>query len=490
MNTSLHELGLLATAAALAKKEVSAVELATALLDRAAQVEPKLNSLTWQERDVVLAAAREADTARAKGDTRPWLGVPLAVKDVLSVNGQPCTAGSKMLRNYVAPYDATVIARLRAAGCVFVARTNTDEFAMGGSTATSCFGPTRNPWSPARVPGGSSGGSAAAVAARLAPAALGTDTSGSIRQPAAFCGVTGFKPTYGRVSRQGCVANASSLDQIGPLARSVEDAAALYQAIAGVDPLDSTTSPRPVGGVLAAAQQARDLKGLKLGVPREYFIAELAPELAQLTRAAIDQCAALGAEIVEVSLPHVSASLPCYAVLGSAEASASLARYDGMRYGLRVDAPELMEMYDRTRAAGFGDEVKRRLLFGTLVLTSRYHADFYLRAQKVRTLIRQDFLQAFTACDALLGPVTLTPPPRLDAAPDSASARQWGDYCTAGVNLAGICALSVPCGFTADGLPAGLHVVGPAFQDELVLRIGAAYQHATDWHQRAPTGLE
>ena len=490
MNTNPCEWGLLAAAAALAKKEVSAVELATALLDRAAQQEAKLNAFTWQDRASVLAAAHAADAARAQGDTRPWLGVPLAVKDVLSVDGQPCTAGSRMLRNYVAPYDATVITRLRAAGCIVVGRTNTDEFAMGGSTQTSCFGPTHNPWNPAHVPGGSSGGSAAAVAARLAPAALGTDTSGSIRQPAAFCGVTGFKPTYGRVSRYGCVAVASSMDQIGPLARSVEDAAALHQAMAGLDPLDSTTSPRPVGDCLTAAQNAHDLKGLRLGVPREYFLPELALELAQLTRAAVDQCAALGAEIVEVSLPHLPDSLPCYHVLGPAEASASLARFDGMRYGLRVDAPELMDMYDRTRAAGFGDEVKRRLLFGTMVLTSRYHTDYFMRAQKVRTLIRQDFLQAFTACDAILGPVTLTPPPRGDAAPDPAAARQWGDYYTASVNLAGICALSVPCGFTPAGLPAGLHVVGPAFQDELVLRIGAAYQHATDWHRRWPTGLE
>ena len=486
MNAPLHELGFLEAADALAQKAVSSAELTAALLDRSEKLEPALNSLTWFDREAALAQARAADAARAAGDARPFLGVPIAIKDLLNVKGQPCTAGSNILKGYVAPYDATVIARLRAAGCVFVSRTNTDEFAMGGSTETSAYGPTRNPWDVARVPGGSSGGSAAAVAARLAPAALASDTGGSIRQPAAFCGVTGFKPTYGRVPRFGCTAFASSLDQVGPIARSVEDAAAVYQVIAGLDPRDSTTSPRPVEDVLPAVRAAKDLKGLKLGLPKEYFVEGLDPEIEKLTRAAVDQCRALGAEIVDVELPHSRYGIACYYILAPAEASANLARYDGVRYGFRAEAGDLQEMYEQTRARGFGAEVKRRIILGTYVLSSGFHDAYYLRAQKVRTLIRGDFERAFARCDAILGPVTPTPAFRVGEKTSDPVQMYLGDVFTVNVNLAGICGLSVPCGFTAAGLPAGLHVVGPAFREDLALTIGAAYQHATEWHRKRP----
>jgi aspartyl-tRNA(Asn)/glutamyl-tRNA(Gln) amidotransferase subunit A len=486
MSADLHDLGFLEVAEALTQKRASSEELTMALLARSEELEPKLNSLTWFNREAVLAEARAADAARAAGDNRPYLGVPIAIKDLLNVKGQPCTAGSRILKGYVAPYDATVIARLRAAGCVFVSRTNTDEFAMGGSTETSAYGTTRNPWDTDRVPGGSSGGSAAAVAARLAPAALASDTGGSIRQPAAFCGVTGLKPTYGRVSRYGCTAFASSLDQIGPNARSVEDATAVYQLIAGLDPHDSTTAARPVDDCLPNVRAARDLKGLKLGLPKEYFVDGLHPEVEQLTRAAVAQCRALGAEIVDVELPHSKYGIACYYVLAPAEASANLARYDGVRYGFRAEAEDLQEMYEQTRAQGFGAEVKRRVILGTYVLSSGFHDAYYLRAQKVRTLIRRDFDRVFARCDAILGPVTPSPAFRVGEKTADPVQMYLGDIFTANVNLAGICGLSVPCGFTTGGLPAGLHIIGPAFADARILQIGAAYQHATEWHKQQP----
>jgi aspartyl-tRNA(Asn)/glutamyl-tRNA(Gln) amidotransferase subunit A len=486
MSADLFELGFGEAAEALAKKAISSEQLTQALLERSEKLEPALNSLTWFNKEQALAEARAADKARAAGDARPLLGVPIAIKDLLNVKGQPCTAGSNILKGYVAPYDATVIARLRAAGCVFVSRTNTDEFAMGGSTETSAYGTTRNPWDTERVPGGSSGGSAAAVAARLAPAALASDTGGSIRQPAAFCGVTGFKPTYGRVSRYGCTAFASSLDQVGPIARSVEDAALVYQVIAGQDPHDSTTSRRPVGDCLPEVRATKNLKGLKLGLPKQYFVEGLDAEVEKLTRAAVEQCRALGAEIVDVDLPYSKYGIACYYILAPAEASANLARYDGVRYGFRAESEDLLEMYEKTRAGGFGAEVKRRVILGTYVLSSGFHDAYYLRAQKVRTLIRNDFEKAFAKCDAILGPVT--PTAAFHVGEKSADPVQMylGDIFTVNVNLAGICGLSVPCGFTGNGLPAGLHVVGPAFEEARILKIGAAYQHSTEWHLKRP----
>ncbi|MBP1589554.1 MAG: Asp-tRNA(Asn)/Glu-tRNA(Gln) amidotransferase subunit GatA [Kiritimatiellae bacterium] len=485
-STPLHALGLAEAAAALAQGAVTSVQLVQALLDRADALEPRLNALTWRDPADALAQAAAADAARAAGDPRPLLGVPMAIKDLLNVKGQPCTAGSNILRGYVSPYDATVIARLRAAGIVFLARPNTDEFAMGGSTETSAYGPTRNPWALDRVPGGSSGGSAAAVAACEAPAALASDTGGSIRQPAAFCGVTGLKPTYGRVSRYGCVAFASSLDQVGPIARTVEDAAWVYETIAGRDPHDSTTSARPVEPVRELAAASRDLRGVRLGIPREYFAEGLADDVRALTEAAIAQCRELGAELVDVTLPHSRHGIACYYILAPAEASANLARYDGVRYGARRGDDDLQHMYEATRNEGFGAEVKRRVILGTYVLSSGFHDAYYRRAQRVRALIRADFDAAFARCDAILGPVTPTAAFRLGEKSATPVQMYLGDIFTVNVNLAGICGLSVPCGFTPDGLPAGLHVVTPAFREDTALRVGAAYQHATPFHLRHP----
>lgn len=487
----LIQLGVADGVVALAAGETTAKAWVEALLAHVEAVNPSMNAVIWLSREEALAAAEEADRARAAGDSRPLLGVPVAIKDLLSVKGQPCTAGSAILQGYTAPFDATVIAHLRAAGCIPFTRTNTDEFAMGGSTETSVYGVTRNPWDATRVSGGSSGGSAAAVAACMAPAALASDSGGSIRQPAAFCAVTGLKPTYGRVSRHGCVAFASSLDQVGPIARTVEDAAWIYQAVAGVDPNDSTTSARDAALDMEAIRTATDLKGLRLGLPKEYFVEGLDPEVERLVRAAVAQCEALGAEIVEVELPHSRYGIACYYIIAPAEASSNLARYDGVRYGNRQSNRDLQEMYEATRSKGFGAEVKRRVMLGTYVLSSGFHDAYYRRAQKVRTLIRRDFDAAFAKCDAIIGPVTPNTAFKIGEHAANPLAMYLGDVFTANVNLAGNCALSVPCGFTAAGLPAGLHWIGPAFAEERLLRMGAAYQHATKWHlRRPPAALE
>ena len=488
----LIELGVGDALEAMAAGRTSSVELTQALLARMDALQPSLNALTWYDAEDALSQARAADEARSAGAAaeKPLLGVPIAIKDLLNVKGQPCTAGSNILKGYVSPYDATVIARLRAAGAVMVSRANTDEFAMGGSTETSAYGPSKNPWDTARVPGGSSGGSAVAVAARLAPAALGSDTGGSIRQPASFCGITGLKPTYGRVSRYGCTAFASSLDQVGPMARTVEDAARVYAVIAGADPHDSTTSSAPVGDPVGAAREGASrgsLAGLKLGLPKEYFSSGLDPEVESAVQAAVEECRRLGAETVEVSLPHSRHGIACYYILAPAEASANLARYDGVRYGARApDAEDLAAVYERTRARGFGAEVKRRVILGTYVLGSGFYDAYYSRAQKVRTLIRRDFEEAFAACDALLGPVAPTPAFRLGERTADPLQMYLGDIFTVNVNLAGVCAMSVPCGFTAAGLPVGLHIVGPAYGEERILSLAAAYQRATPWHLRRP----
>lgn len=486
----IAELGFTGLAEAMSRGEVTSEEAMAAYLERIDKRERDLNALTWVDHDGAMAAARAADTARRGGDRRRWLGVPIGIKDLLNVEGQPCTAGSRILAGYRAPYDATVIRRLRDEGAIFPVRTNTDEFAMGGSTETSCYGPTKNPWDANRVPGGSSGGSAAAVAAGLVPAALASDTGGSIRQPAAFCGVTGLKPTYGRVSRYGCVAFASSLDQIGPMGRSVEDVAAVYETIAGFDEHDSTSSRREVGMNWEELKEARDLKGVRLGVPDDFFEEGLAPDVRRLTLEAIEVCRELGASIQHVRLPHSRYGIACYYILAPAEASANLARYDGVRYGFRGKADDLQEMYESTRAGGFGQEVKRRVLLGTYVLSSGFHEAYYRRAQKVRQLIREDFAKAFETCDALLGPVTPTTAFGLGEKTQEPIQMYLGDIFTVNVNLSGICGLSLPCGFDASGLPAGLHIIGPAWSEQQVLSIGAAYQHATQWHRAHPGNWE
>lgn len=467
----------------LERGECAAEELVAAVVAAVRERDVGVGAYLWLDEEDGLRQARLADEARREGWRGRLLGIPIAVKDILNVRGHPCTCASKILRGYVAPYDATAIARLRAEGAIFLGRTNMDEFAMGSSTENSAFQITRNPWNQEFVPGGSSGGSAAAVAAGEALAALGTDTGGSIRQPAAFCGCVGLKPSYGRVSRYGLTAYASSLDQIGPLTRTVRDAALLLEIMAGGDPMDATSLNVPVPNYAAALKD--DLKGLRLGLPREYFVAGVDAEVERCIREAIDTCQDLGAEIVDVSLPHTEYAIASYYIIATAEASANLARFDGVRYGFRAEgATDPLDMYCRTRAAGFGPEVKRRIILGTYVLSSGYYDAYYLSAQKVRTLIRRDFEKAFEVCDALLGPVSPTPAYRLGERVGDPLQMYLGDIFTVPANLAGICGLSVPCGMTASGLPVGLQVLGPAFGEEKILRVGHAFESARNGQGR------
>lgn len=451
------------------------------LADAIARRDGEVGGYLSLDLEAALAEAESADLALPLG------GVPVAVKDLINVKGQPCGCASKMLAgSYVSPYDATVIRKLRQAGAIPFGRTNMDEFAMGSSNENSAIQPCRNPWDLERVPGGSSGGSAAVVAAGTAVAALGSDTGGSIRQPASHCGVTGLKPTYGRVSRYGLVAFASSLDQIGPITRSTEDAARLLQAIAGHDPLDSTSTREPVPDYLASL--GRDIKGMRIGLPREYFGEGLDPGVRAAVEAALAQLESLGAELSEISLPHSSHAVAVYYILATAEASANLARFDGVRYGHRAANPEdLLDHYRRSRAEGFGEEVKRRVILGTFVLSSGYHDAYYLRAQKVRTLIRDDFSRAFASVDLIASPVAPAPPFRLGEKTDDPLAMYLADIYTLSANLAGICGISVPCGFApAPGaprpLPVGLQLMGPPFGEADLLRAAHAYEQSTSWH--------
>lgn len=453
----------------------TSVQMVSALASRIRERDPQIRAYVTVDETMAMKQAEAADAARAAGSRGVLLGIPLGIKDLLNVEGQPCTCSSRLLEGYVAPYDATAIARLRAAGAVFLGRTNMDEFAMGSSTENSAVQVTRNPVDTARVPGGSSGGSAAALAAGEAIATLGTDTGGSIRQPAAFCGCVGLKPTYGRISRYGLTAFASSLDQIGPMTKTVEDAALLLGVMAGADPMDSTSLDVPVPDYTAALQG--DLKGIRLGLPREYFVDGMDAEVRTSMEAAIDTCRSLGAEIVDVSLPHTEYSIAVYYIIATAEASANLARFDGVRYGRRAEgATDPIDMYGKTRAQGFGPEVKRRIILGTYVLSSGYHDAYYLKAQKVRTLIRRDFEGAFRTCDALLTPATPTPAFRVGENTDDPLKMYLSDVFTATANLAGICAMSVPSFPTPEGLPVGLQILGPAFGEEQVLHIGHAFE--------------
>ena len=481
---ALHQLSLTAARDALARGDCSSRELTQAFLSRIEALDGRIGAYLSVNANEALAAADAADAARAKGAAGALLGLPVGVKDVLNVRGQTCTCASKILQGYVSPYDATAIARLRAEGALFLGRLNMDEFAMGSSNENSAYHPVHNPWDLARVPGGSSGGSAAAVAGGLALAALGTDTGGSIRQPASFCGCVGLKPTYGRISRYGLTAFASSLDQIGPITRTVRDAALLFSIMAGRDPHDGTTVEQGPFDVEAAL--GRDLKGLRLGLPREYFIEGVDPEITKLVRAAVEHCRGLGAEIVDVSLPMTPHAIAVYYVIATAEASANLARFDGVRYGLRVPGEDPIDTYGRTRAAGFGPEVKRRIILGTYVLSSGYYDAYYLRAQKVRTLIRRDFEQAFRSCDAILTPATPTAAFKLAEKADDPLQMYLNDIFTVTANLAGICGISVPCGFTAAGLPCGLQVLGPALREDTILRVAHAYEQSTEWRTRSP----
>jgi len=449
--------------AKLARREVSARETMQSCLDQIARVDGTIHAFISHDAADALAQADAADQALASGTThqqKPLLGVPVAVKDVLAVKDQPLNCGSKILGKFIAPYDATVVEKLKAAGAIVFGRLNMDEFAMGSSTENSAFGVTRNPWDITRIPGGSSGGSAAAVVAGEAIATLGSDTGGSIRQPAALCGCVGLKPTYGRVSRYGLVAFASSLDQIGPFTRDVRDAATMLEAISGHDPRDSTSVPRPVPDYTAGL--TGDIRGLKLGLPKEYLIGGLDPEVKAAVDAAVKQFQKLGVEILEISLPHTDYGVSVYYIIATAEASANLARFDGIRYGARVDGADPVELYCRTRGAGFGAEVKRRIILGTYVLSSGYHDAYYLRAQKVRTLIRQDFLQAFEKVDAIITPTTPTAAFKIGEKSDDPLQMYLSDIFTISCNLAGICGISLPCGFTRQPTAHRPAIAGPA----------------------------
>lgn len=470
-------------------RQVSARQAVQDCLARIAQVDTKVKAFLKTEEADALAQAEEADRLIASGVTRaakPLLGIPIAVKDVIAVKGHSLTCASKILGKYVSPYDATVIEKLRAAGAVVFGRLNMDEFAMGSSTENSAFFTTRNPWDTTRIPGGSSGGSAAAVAADEVIATLGSDTGGSIRQPAALCGCVGMKPTYGLVSRYGLVAFASSLDQIGPFTKDVRDTATLLGVISGHDRRDSTSLPRPVPNYEQAL--GRSLKGVRLGMAKEFLVGGLDPEVKEAVDAAVKQLTTLGAEVVEVSLPHTEYAVAVYYILATAEASANLARFDGVRYCARVDGPDPVSMYERTRGRGFGPEVKRRIILGTYVLSSGYYDAYYLRAQKVRTLIRQDFLKAFEKVDAIVTPTTPTAAFRAGEKTSDPLQMYLSDIYTISCNLAGIPGISVPCGFTkAPKLPIGLQLLGKPFGEETLLQIAHAYEQSTPWHrERAP----
>lgn len=489
MTAELHALTIHEAAGMLRAGELSSVALTEAVLDRIIAVDNHVKAYLALTPEAALADAAAADAFLATADDRArlpvLLGIPVAVKDVILVEGAPTTCGSRILEDFMPPYEATVTGKLRAAGAVILGKTNTDEFAMGSSTENSAFFTTHNPWDLTRVPGGSSGGSAAAVAAGECLGALGSDTGGSVRQPASLCGVVGLKPTYGRVSRYGLVAFASSLDQIGPLAKDVTDAALLLNTIAGYDPRDSTSVNVPVPDYTRAL--TGDVRGLRIGVPREYFIDGMQPEVERAVRAAIDALAALGAEVMEISLPHTEYALPVYYLIAPAEASANLARFDGVRYGLRhPDAETMWQGYTMTRGAGFGPEVKRRIMLGTYALSAGYYDAYYLKAQQVRTLLKQDFDRAFEQVDVIACPTSPTTAFRIGEKASDPLSMYLADVFTLSLNLAGNCGLSLPCGFDAADLPIGLQLMGPAFGEETVLRAAHAYEQSTGWHRRRP----
>ena len=479
---------LSALAKALAARDISSVELTRLYLDRIARLDPKLNAFISVDEEKSLAQARVADDLLATGQAGPLTGIPLAQKDIFCAKGWLTTCGSKMLGNFVSPYDATVIERCNAAGAVILGKTNMDEFAMGSSNESSYFGAVRNPWNMECVPGGSSGGSAAAVAALLAPAATGTDTGGSIRQPAAMCGLTGLKPTYGVVSRYGMIAFASSLDQGGPMARSAEDCALLLNTMAGFDERDSTSLDRPI------ENYARDLdkpvSGLKIGLPKEFFGEGCDPKVMQRIEEAIAEYRKLGAETVEISLPNMKLAIPAYYVIAPAEASSNLSRFDGVRYGHRApEYTDLNDMYSKTRAQGFGEEVKRRILIGTYVLSHGYYDAYYLQAQRIRRLIANDFVEAFKQCDVIMGPTSPTTAFRIGEKAADPVQMYLSDIYTIAVNLAGLPGMAVPAGFV-DGLPVGLQLIGDYFSEAKLLNVAHRYQQVTGWHLQHPAGLD
>ncbi len=482
---SLNQLTIHELRDKLRRGECSAREAMQATLDRIRAVDGKLHAFNHLDEADALKQADAIDKSGAAKNGKSLAGVPIAIKDVINVEGQPCRCSSKILEGYISTYDATVIKKLKAEGAIVFGRANMDEFAMGSSTENSAFGATKNPWDLTRIPGGSSGGSAAAVSADECIAALGSDTGGSIRQPAALCSNVGFKPTYGRVSRFGLVAFASSLDQIGSFTKDVEDAALMLRAISGHDAMDSSSVNRPVPDYTKAL--SKGMRGKRLGLPKEYFIEGMDKEVEATVRAAVDKLASLGAEIVEISLPHSEYAVAVYYIIATAEASANLARFDGMRYGLRVAGEDVIDTYGKTRGAGFGAEVKRRIILGTYALSSGYYDAYYLRAQKVRTLMKQDFDEAFKKCDAILTPTSPTAAFKFGEKTEDPLQMYLSDVFTIPCNLAGICGVSIPCGFTKQPkLPIGLQILGPTFGEEIVLQVAHAYEQATAWHEEKP----
>ena len=483
LNSSLQQLG-----AALRAKKISSVELAQLYLDRIAKLNPELNAYITLNPETSLEQAREADARIAAGTTDVLTGIPIAQKDIFCAKGWRTTCGSKMLHNFISPYDAHVISQFNNVGAVNLGKTNMDEFAMGSSNETSYFGAVKNPWNRNAVPGGSSGGSAAAVAARLCAAATGTDTGGSIRQPAALCGISGLKPTYGVCSRYGMIAFASSLDQAGPMARSAEDLALLLNTMAGFDERDSTSLQRNKEDY--THDLGKPLHGLRIGLPREFFAEGLSSDVGQAVEAAITEYKKLGARVVDISLPNSRLSIPVYYVLAPAEASSNLSRFDGVRYGYRApEYTDLADMYEKSRAQGFGEEVKRRIMIGTYVLSHGYYDAYYLKAQKIRRLIAQDFVEAFKQCDIIMGPTSPTTAFNLGERGDDPVQMYLSDIYTIAVNLAGLPGMSIPCGFGANNMPVGLQIIGNYFDEARMLNVAHQYQLATDWHNRAPQGL-
>ncbi|KTS96788.1 Asp-tRNA(Asn)/Glu-tRNA(Gln) amidotransferase subunit GatA [Pseudomonas rhizoryzae] len=483
----MHQLTLTEIAAALAAKDFSAEELTLGLLQRIEQLDPQLNTFITVTREQALAQARAADARRAAGETGALLGAPIGHKDLFCTQGVLTTCGSKILTGFEAPYDATVVEKLAAAGTVSLGKLNMDEFAMGSANESSHYGPVKNPWDVTRVPGGSSGGSAAAVAARLLPAATGTDTGGSIRQPAALTNLTGLKPTYGRVSRWGMIAYASSLDQGGPLARTAEDCALLLQAMAGFDPKDSTCVDQPVDDYRAALQQP--LTGLRIGLPREYFGTDLDARIGEKVLAVVEELEKLGATVKDISLPNLQHAIPAYYVIAPAEASSNLSRFDGVRFGYRCENPvNLEDLYKRSRGEGFGAEVKRRIMVGTYALSAGYYDAYYLKAQRIRRLIKNDFVAAFAEVDVILGPTTPNPAWKIGEKSNDPVSAYLEDLYTIAANLAGIPGLSMPAGFI-DGLPVGVQLLGNYFQEGRLLNVAHQYQQVSDWHRQAPSGF-
>ncbi len=484
MASDLNRLTIAEAAARLRARAISAEELAHACFDRIAAVEPRLHAFITVTEKEAIEQARAADARLKSGDAPALCGIPLAIKDIYCTRGVRTTCASRILGDFVPPFDATAIAKLRAEGAVFVGKTNLDEFAMGSSTENSAFGPTMNPHDLTRVAGGSSGGSAAAVAADECLAALGTDTGGSIREPASFCGVVGIKPTYSRVSRYGVIAYASSLDQVGPFAKTVRDAAIMLRALAGADPRDSTCSARPVPDYERAL--TGEVKGMRIGVPREYFVEGMDASVEGAVRAALKQYEVMGARTVDISLPHTGYAIAAYYLVATAEASANLARYDGIRYGLRANAEDTIALYEMTRAQGFGAEVKRRIMLGTFALSAGYYDAYYLKAMKVRTLIRQDFERAFQQCDVIVTPVAPTTAFRLGEKMADPLTMYLSDIFTISVNLAGLPGLALPCGYDERGLPIGMQIIGPPFSEESLFRAGDAYERSGAIESRRP----